>query len=239
MKVKTFESICSLSQDALLEVMIKYLKSKYKDVRSTKDYVIAVGNIPIALVAHLDTVFRYTVKEIYYDKEKQVMWSPTGLGADDRAGIYGIIHLINLGYRPTIILLTDEEIGDLGALKLIKDYPKSPVELKYIIELDRRGAKDCVFYDCDNWNFIEYIESFGYSLNFGSFSDISVICPTWGIAGVNLSIGYYYEHTTSEILNIKQMLQSLERVEQMLRSAEAAPAFKYIHYKEVKKVARN
>lgn len=60
------------------------------------------------------------------------MWSPQGLGADDRAGIFAIIQIIKSGLRPHIILTTDEEVGGVGADLLSKN--GNPfADLRYII----------------------------------------------------------------------------------------------------------
>ena len=229
-ELKSIEQIFQLRQPSLLKAMTKYLESKYNKVISTNEYVVAVGNIPVALTAHLDTVFKEPPQRIFYDRVKNVMWSPEGLGADDRAGVYAIIQIVKSGMRPTIILTTDEELGCNGAEKMVKSMPKAPAELKYIIELDRRGSDDCVFYQCNNPDFENYIESFGFVMNFGSFSDISVICPAWGVAGVNLSIGYYNEHSFSETLYVGQMLNTINKVKKMLADANEAPVFDYREY---------
>ena len=161
-EIKSIEQFFQLKQESLLKVMSKYLKTKYKEVYFTPDYIVAVGDIPIAVVAHLDTVFTSPPENIFYDRVKNVMWSPEGMGADDRAGVYAIVQLIKQGLRPTVIFTTDEERGALGAEKLVKDYSEAITELKYIIQLDRRGSNDCVFYDCENPAFEEYIETFDY-----------------------------------------------------------------------------
>ena len=178
-ELKSIEQFFQLTQPQLLKAMKHYLSTKYEKVITTKEYVIAIGDIPIGLVAHLDTVFKFVPNDIYYDRVKNVMWSPDGLGADDRAGVYSIMQLLKAGFKPTVILTTDEELGCVGALKVATDFPIAPTELKYIVELDRRGSNDCVFYECNNPQFDEYVESFGFVTNFGSFSDISVICPQW------------------------------------------------------------
>ena len=219
-ELRSIEQFFQLSQESLLRVMSKYLRSKYKTVYSTKEYVVAVGDIPIALVAHLDTVFSKQPANIFYDRIKNVMWSPEGLGADDRAGVYSIVQLIKQGLRPTIIFTTDEETGGIGAYKLIKDYPECPCDLRYIIQLDRRGSNDCVFYDCNNPKFDEYVEKFGFVTAFGTFSDISIICPTWKVAGVNLSIGYINEHSYSETLYVGAMLATIKKVANMLKDMQ-------------------
>ena len=234
-ELRSFEQFFQLKQPQLLKAMKQYLTSKYEKVIASKDFIIAVGDTPIALMAHLDTVFKSPPHNIYYDRVKNVMWSPEGLGADDRAGVYAIVQILKAGYRPTVIFTTDEELGAIGASIIAESFPTCPTELKYIIELDRRGSNDCVFYDCDNPKFDSYIESFGFITNFGSFSDISIICPKWKIAGVNLSVGYYDEHSVSEILNVGQLYDTIKKVKTMLDKANEASFFEYIPDKRISK----
>ncbi len=227
-ELKTIEYFFQLKQPQLLKAMARYLESNYSEVIATDEFVLAVGDIPVAVTAHLDTVFKQPPQNIFYDRVKNVMFSGSGLGADDRAGVYAIVQIVRSGLRPTVILTTDEELGCLGASDLINHFPQAPVELKYIIELDRRGANDCVFYDCENIEFNAYVESFGFITNFGSYSDISIICPNWGVAGVNLSVGYYNEHSIGEILHIGQLYGTIGKVKKMLNAVSEAPNFKYI-----------
>ena len=109
-----------MSQKSLLKSMNTFLKKYYpsKKIVSTPDYILCEGTAPIMLVAHLDTVFKQPPKNIYYDKEEGVIWSPQGLGADDRAGVFAICQIIKAGLRPHIIFTTDEEVGGLGARAL-------------------------------------------------------------------------------------------------------------------------
>lgn len=216
----------SLTQSELKKFMSKFLKATYSEVYEMKDFICAVGDIPIALVAHLDTVFTRPPKEFYFDQKKNVLWSPQGLGADDRAGVFSLLTIIKSGLKPHIILTTNEEIGGVGA-SILAQYNPPFEQLQYIIELDRRGSDDAVFYDCANDEFTKYIEKFGFSENWGSFSDISMICPSWGVAGVNLSIGYENEHSPTEILNIGHMLNTIEKVKKMLNQKDI-PFFQYI-----------
>ena len=224
---KLLKTLVGLSQESMSRTMTTYLKKKYKNVISTKDYILAQGDIPIALVAHMDTVFTKPATQVYYDKEQGVMWSPQGLGADDRAGIFCILKILQSKHRPTIILTTDEEKGCIGASKLVERFKEVPWELNYIIQLDRRGYTDCVFYDCDNPEFTKYVEGFGFIEEIGSLSDISVICPDWGIAGVNLSVGYEGEHSETEILHVAPLLATIDKVKVMLSQTEI-PKFEYI-----------
>ena len=227
-ELKTFEQLASLKQSSLKKVLASFLKKHYPKVIHTKEYIFAEGDIPIALVAHMDTVFKAPPEEIFFDPVKNVMWSPDGLGADDRAGVFAIVQIIRSGLKPHVIFTTDEEIGGLGASKLAElDCPFS--DLKYVIELDRKGSNDCVFYDCENPKFTEYVESFGFEYSFGSYTDICEFCPTWKIAGVNLSIGYRDEHSVSEVLFVGRMYSTIEKVKKMLADAvNLTEPFEYI-----------
>ena len=230
-ELKTFEQLASLTQNSLKKVLSSFLKRHYKKIIETKDYIFAEGDIPIALVAHMDTVFEKDItsngRELYYDEKHNVMFSPHGAGFDDKAGVFAILQIIKGGQKPHVIFTTDEEYGALGAMELSKlDCPFT--NLKYIIQLDRRGSDDCVFYDCDNEEFVEYIESFGFTWNYGSFTDISELCPPWQIAGVNLSVGYRDEHSATEVLFVGQLLATISKVKKMLNAAAEAPVFKYI-----------
>lgn len=226
-----YKQLLQFEQSELLEVMNDFLFERYKEVIRTKDYILAKGDIPIALVAHLDTVF--TIKpdnsNIFYDPWHHVIWSSAGAGHDDRAGLFAIIQILTkTELRPHIILTTEEERGGLGAAALTRDCPTVPFgKLNYIIELDRQGSNDCVFYDCYNPEFIHYIEQFGFVERHGSFSDISFICPQWGIAGVNLSVGYFDEHSYRETLNVGMLLSTIAKVTKMLKDANNIPVFEY------------
>lgn len=227
---KFLETLINLDQARVKHFFSYYLRKQYKKVIETKDYLIAEGNIPIALVAHLDTVFEENIKreerQLLYDTNYNIAFCTQGAGFDDKAGLFIIYKLVQSGLKPHIILTTDEEIGGIGAQMLSsKKCPFS--NLRYIIQLDRRGSNDCVFYDCDNPEFIKYIESFGFIENFGSFSDISFLCPEWQIAGVNLSVGYQNEHTEQEILYVNQLFATIDKVQKML-AQPPKNSFKYI-----------
>jgi hypothetical protein len=225
---KIFEQFVKMSQPALKKVMSRWLKEHYTKVVETKDYIYAEGDIPIALAAHMDTVFSKPVEDLFYDTRKNAMWSPEGLGADDRAGVFAIYNILRSGLRPHVLLSTDEEKGCLGAAELSK-LPCPFEKLNYIIQLDRRGTNDCVFYDCDNPEFVKYVEEFGFVEAIGSFTDITHYCPAWGVAGVNLSVGYMNEHSYSEILYVNVLYATIEKVKKMLK-VEEIPYFEYIPY---------
>lgn len=230
---KLFTTIARMSQKQLLKSMNNFLRKYYpqEKITATPYYILCEGTAPVMLVAHVDTVFKEPPKNIYYDKEQQVMWSPQGLGADDRAGVFAIMKIIQEGFRPHICFTTDEEQGGIGASVLVSKYPKAPFEIKYIIQLDRQGTNDCVFYYCDNLDFENHIQQYDFITDWGTFSDISVICPAWKIAGVNLSVGYYDEHSKIEILRTNALCLTIKKVKKMISEIDKAPYFEYVSIK--------
>ena len=224
-------SILRKSQPMLHKYVVQRLTEYYPDtIIDTESYVLAKGSIPILLVAHLDTVFPDNTRknmEIYYDQKQHVMWSPDGLGTDDRAGVILILKMLEDGYRPHILFTHDEEMGGLGAIDFVFAKTRLNMDIRYMIELDRMGVDDCVFYSCDNEEFTNYVASFGFIPSFGTFSDISILMPYLGIAGVNLSVGYMDEHTEGEHWHIDWANETYYKVIAML-SAPPQKSFKYI-----------
>ena len=226
---RLMERLMLMKQFQTHEFLSKFIEKYYSQYIIDPDYIIAGGNIPVALVAHMDTVWETDMNhEVFYDMTKNVMVNLNGGGYDDKVGIFLIMKIVQSGLRPHIIFTTNEECGCKGAMSLAMDYPKYPIgDLSYIIQLDRRHSDDCVFYDCDNEDFEKYIEGFGFKTAIGSFTDICELCPAWGIAGVNLSVGYENEHTASEKLYVDAMFSTLDRVKYILHQEEF-PKFEYV-----------
>lgn len=207
--------IFKMEQGEVKEYAKKVLKQHGYTPNLGDGFIMAQGDLPVILVAHMDTVFK-TPKYVAYDIKKGIMSAKTGLGADDRAGIYSILNIVESGYRPSILFLEDEEVGCIGAKWFITNKSAKSLKGNFFIELDRKGKDDAVYYDCINSDFSDYIESFGFKPQYGAYSDISVICPSFDLAGVNLSIGYYDQHTPNETLNINEMEDTIEKVKNIL-----------------------
>ena len=214
------KTILRQTQDELYNFLVKFLKIKYDkvDCQESRTYIAAEGDIPIVLIAHLDTVFIDSSRKnmvIFYDQEKKVMWSPNGLGTDDRAGVAMILKLLNeTELRPHILFTTHEESDAEGACEAAVAMPFK--KINYCIELDRQGYNDSVYYDCDNKEFEKYINNFGFCTQEGTFTDISIICPEWKVAGVNLSVGYCYEHSYIEHFAFNSWYETYNKLCKML-----------------------
>lgn len=250
MNLEEMKTLCEVETDELKMLLHRVLvKLNYKEIIHKSDYIIAEGDIPVCLIAHMDTVFDQFRKYIYtediewfHDPNANVLWKPMGTGFDDRAGIYAIFQIWKLGLRPHVIFTDGEEIGGIGAQQLIQTFSRCPFDVcNFLLQLDRKGYNDAVFYQCDNKNFVKYIESFGFKEAYGTFSDISFIAPQWGIAAVNLSIGYMDEHTESERLYCDFCDETIEKVKKILiqvqKKKDRAKNFIYIP-KDIRKMTK-
>lgn len=218
------ESILRMSQPELKAAVTDELNGMgYSRIKAPRGFVYAAGTVPVLLVAHLDTVHRQPVQNIFYSQDETLMMSPEGIGGDDRAGVYSVLEIARR-HRCHVLFCEDEETGGRGA----REFAASRIRPKvnYIVELDRRGGNDAVFYGCDNPEFTQFVCNFGFEVAHGSFSDISVIAPRLGIAAVNISAGYYHEHSRHEVINLTEMRHNIERVGNMAKTP--AGFFEYI-----------
>lgn len=222
-----FENICRMTQKELKSFVTVKLAKTHKDIVAGDGYVYAQGKFPVLLVAHLDTVHKEAPYEFIYNSKQKSYSSPQGIGGDDRCGIYMIFEIIKQ-YNCSVLFCEDEEIGCVGAQKFIKTELAENLKFNYIIELDRQGSNDAVFYDCDNPEFEEFITKDFYKTACGSFSDISYLAPSLGCAAVNLSCGYYKAHTTNEYVVITEMQDSINAACKILERTTEKDKFEYI-----------
>ena len=204
------------------------IPSGYTGVRTTFGQIdaVTVANGFTAKIPYVQSIKRVNNKQqevsyrtqpetICYSADGTVMMSPQGIGGDDRAGVYMILRLIQRVHCH-VLFCEDEETGGHGALAFTKSGIKPDVN--YIVELDRMGSNDAVFYQCRNRKFERYINNFGFQTAFGSFSDISILAPHLNLAAVNLSTGYYHAHQPGEFVRLDKVEKLIGRVEKLLQT---------------------
>ena len=122
--MQNFKDICRMSQKELKKHVASELRTMYKSVTEQKGFVYAQGTFPVLLVAHLDTVHTFLPGKIKYKKDK--LWSPNGIGGDDRCGVYMILNIIEK-YNLSMEIRADyifgiKDFGDLeNAVCIIND----------------------------------------------------------------------------------------------------------------------
>ena len=81
--------LLKLTQKELKIEVYNYLQQKKMKPIYDDGFVYAKGDIPILLVAHMDTVFDEPPKRLFYNKKEDKIFNPNGgLGGDDRCGVY-------------------------------------------------------------------------------------------------------------------------------------------------------
>ncbi len=221
---RDLQALCYMSVKKLKKSLVDFLIKKEYDVEFGNDYIYARCETSkekeIMLTAHMDTVQNPRgAGVIYVSKcnDKHYLWSPNGIGGDDRCGVLAIKRIIEKGYRPTILFCDKEESGGAGSEEFSEKYA-GKIDLNCIIELDRQGSKDLVFYDEDNEEWQKFlVELTGWKKARGSFSDICKLYDL-GCASVNLSVGYYHQHTKDEYIILEELENSISITEKIINS---------------------
>jgi hypothetical protein len=144
------------------------------------------------------------------------------LGADDRAGVYACLILATKHNIPALFC-DYEERGGLGAHESTIIYEQEISKVLFLIEFDRRGEKDAVYYNAEPEHFRRFISKYGFRPDFGTMSDISIIGSRLDICAVNLSIGYQHEHTKSEYLDLSTLNRTIRRANALIKETKRNP----------------
>jgi|LGOV01.1.fsa_nt_gb hypothetical protein len=182
------------------------------------------------LCVHLDTINTHAPKckikpqrDFEYDENLCILGltkkSPLScLGGDDRAGVWIAMEMIAYmeasgDYKYDIGFFEDEEIGCHGSTAYNNDKAGIQLNTTCYIGLDRKsskGTQEVALYGDDNKELMEIFNDLGYVSDMGSVTDASNLAGE--VACVNLSIGYDNEHTSSEVLYIHCMIDTLEKL---------------------------
>jgi hypothetical protein len=185
------------------------------------------------LVCHADTVLGNL--SYSYDSERMVV---TSSELDDRLGIACMLYSLLQGNALSecaMLVCDNEEIASTTASTFTDDTlamnGTSEAGLPvWLMEFDRRGT-DAVTYVYGNDTFHSLLESVGFTIGEGSFSDISSMTDI-GRSGVNVGIGYHNEHSTRCHARLSDTLTQLGRAVQFcefyscLTLRYTPPAFK-------------
>jgi tripeptide aminopeptidase len=168
-------------------------------------------------VAHMDTVHAITgrgIVVIRYD-DKLTGLDPgtmmqTGIGGDDKCGIYAALHCLTNLPACKVALFVDEEIGCLGSSDCDIEFFK---DCRFILQADRRGNKDFVEDISGPLSSKRFrrdvapiIKRFGYAPCKGMMSDVMALRDEQvGVACANMSAGYYNPHQDCEYIDLKDL----------------------------------
>ena len=220
------EKFLNFDLDSPEQVFNEFLKLEsakfFPEISGSDSFVYVPGSRKdrVLLVAHADTVFHKGSHTVIWDDGKyRSLDDVVGIGADDRAGCAILWLLKDMGH--SLLVTNGEEIG-CRAAHTIKDFHKEIFEElnnhQYVVEFDRRNGKDYKFYNIPvSSEFSSFIKNVTDYEDAGRLSstDITVLCDK--ICGVNLSIGYYYEHHVEEYLVFSEWENTLNIALKMLK----------------------
>lgn len=180
----------------------------------------------VLLVAHADTVGEEDLAVELAEDEGIIRNRRGILGADDRAGCAMLWLLRNTGHG---LLVTDgEEYGSVGSRFLKKAFPDRFDEInsryRFMIQIDRCGSADFKCYQVGTPEFRRYILEKTHFSEPDRMRSTDIVHLCRDICGVNLSCGYYREHTAAEYLVKAEWRNTLELLRNWL-SEEDIPKF--------------
>lgn len=174
------------------------------------------------LVAHMDQVQKKQSEKLFFNENREKVWSDQGIGADDKNGIWIILKLLEKFKDISFIFSDKEEVG--GNIITVLNKIDKPIldTIKYGIVFDRRNGTDILGElnsycekDLDS-DIMELGKKFGYKPVMGLWSDCDTISDY--LPCVNLSCGYYESHTEKEYTKISELKNAFNFGDSILSS---------------------
>ena len=206
------------TEDDLVSDMIEqgiFPTDLQKDIHG--NYFYKIGESRTIFASHLDTVSKEATSVTHtFDGDIIGTDGKTTLGADDKAGVTVMLHLMENKIPGLYYFFIGEEVGCIGSglasSMSIKDFKG-----KYdrILSFDRRGTDSVITYQsstrCCSDAFADALarqlnlsgmkyrkDEGGVYTDSAEFTDIIPECT-------NISVGYYKEHTTNETQDIRHL----------------------------------
>ena len=223
-------------EDEIKSFILDHLKGVPLSVESD-----AIGNLFITkgsadrypcVAAHLDEIHTPCQREVMVDGDIlhtiDTAGNPVGCGADDKNGLWIILHLLQSEPILKVALFVQEERdGEIAGCRGAQACDLSFFNnVRYIIECDRKGASDVVAIGknetllCDS-DFIPQpiLQKYNYELVTGGKTDV-VELKMRGIEipVCNISCGYYNAHKEDEYTIFSELQNSLSFVKEILRT---------------------
>jgi putative aminopeptidase FrvX len=189
------------------------------------------------IVSHMDTVHEivdnYYVKEFIKEKSKIRILravteletnNRTGIGGDDKCGIFACLYLLETLPKVKIVFFTQEETGCRGSRNIDLSFFE---DCRYIIQLDRKDRSDFIAKFSNQSTISHKFSSkigrikkeFGYKNTTGLFTDCFRLWERKvGISCINLSCGYYEPHSDDEYIVIDDLENSIYFTESIIEA---------------------
>lgn len=191
------------------------------------------------VVAHMDTVHKIEKGGIYpvvvsgnITGINPLTMEQTGIGGDDKCGIWAALHCLNVLPACKAVFFVDEESGCRGATNCDLEFFK---DCRYILQADRRGNSDFVDYitgTISSDQFLEAVkpayEAHGYSRSHGMMTDVMKLRDRKvGVSAANMSAGYWNPHGDQEYINIEDLMNVCSLMERICSDVTEVFPFVY------------
>ena len=219
-------------EEHIRRFILSYLRKHYTGLKVRTD---KTGNIYVTkgraeyyptIVAHMDQVGNYKGK-IHIFRYNNIMigvgenGQQVNLGADDKNGVWIALHMLKVERAIKVAFFVGEEVGCVGSSACDMSFFDNS---KYVIQCDRRNGGDFIneTYSeelCDN-NFVsnELKTKYGYKNTCGMMTDVETLKERGlKVACCNMSCGYYNPHHENEFTNVKELINCLNFVREIVR----------------------
>lgn len=194
-----------------------------------RNIVIVVGDNPTTLFScHTDTVhFKDGVQQVEYDPNMGHAYKKDGecLGADDGAGVWIMLQMIEAGITGAYVFHRGEERGGIGSTWMSNNKADWLKTFKRAVAFDRKGEDSVITkqrgsFCCST----EFAKALAQELSDSWPTDIEwKMDPTGTFTDTanythlipectNISVGYYDQHTKDEMLNVEFLLELAKAV---------------------------
>jgi tripeptide aminopeptidase len=216
--------------------MFAYIIREIKSIQNCKLYVLN-GNIYVTkgethrypcIVAHMDTVHEIAedLVAVKFGPNltgfNRVRMTQTGIGGDDKVGVYIALECLLFFDHIKIAFFRDEEVGCAGSCHADRTFFE---DCNFVLQCDRKGRKDFIVeaggVGLSSKSFQSkirrLIKRYGYSFAKGMMTDVMAL-KQLGIecSMANISCGYYNPHWSNEFVNVNDVENCLNLVKAII-----------------------
>lgn len=183
-----------------------------------------VPDAPLVCV-HLDQVQQHPCHKVEIAKGgiitgRRFNDQPSGLGADDKNGVWLVLRLLEAFPSLNFILTVQEESGGHGLYAIECDWLFEE-NIPFVLTFDRRGATDLVgkgnmLNSGDLDKAVQEVTDGYFKPAQGLWSDADTLSKVFGLPTVNLSVGYFKPHTSLEFTDFNVLEKNYLYIEQIL-----------------------
>lgn len=254
-KQKLIETLSVQSVSGNDKLMVEFITKELTEIGCDFYHDLEDGNIYVqkgeaqyfpCVVAHMDTVHKI-VEDLYVLQVghkltgfNRVKMEQTGIGGDDKVGIFIALECLRLFDNIKAVFFCDEEIGCFGSYDCDMSFFD---DCGFVLQCDRQGNKDFIHNaggtPLSSKPFRKaagkIMKQFGYKFENGMMTDVMALKEN-GLhcSCANMSCGYYNPHSYREYVDMNDVENCLDMVKQMIYAMQGR-LFEHSYVKPIPK----